>query len=62
MVKDWSKIWKRYKGSWVAFAKDEKTVLASGKTPKEAWDKARAKGYKKPILSYMPVELITYVG
>jgi len=32
MVKDWTKIQKKYKGLWVAFAKDEKTVMGSGKT------------------------------
>lgn len=41
---------------------DEITVISSGKTAKEAWDKALAKGYKKPILTYMPARLITYVG
>lgn len=59
---DWSKIYKKYKGLWVALAKDEITVLASGKTAKEAWDKALLKGYKKPIMTRMPERLITYVG
>ena len=59
---DWSKIYKKYKGLWVALAKDEITVLASGKTAKEAWEKARGKGYQKPILAQMPERLITYVG
>ena len=59
---DWTKIYKRYKGLWVALAKDEITVLASGKTAKEAWDKARGRGHIKPILAQMPERLITYVG
>lgn len=59
---DWSGIYKKYKGKWVALAQDEQTVLASGKTAKEAWDKARKNGYEKPILTKMPLELITYVG
>ncbi len=59
---DWSGIYKNYKGLWVALAKDEQTVLASGKTAKEAWDRALKKGFKKPILTRMPTKLITYVG
>lgn len=59
---DWSGIYKKYKGLWVALAKDEKTVLATGKTAKEAWDHALKKGFKKPILTRMPANLIPYVG
>lgn len=59
---DWSGIYKKYKGLWVALKQDEVTVLASGKTAKEVWTKARKSGYEKPILTKMPSELITYVG
>lgn len=59
---DWSPIYKKYKGLWVALAQDEITVLASGKTAKEAWDKAQKKGFKKPILAQMPANLMPYVG
>jgi len=59
---DWTKIYKKYKGLWVAMQSDEQTVISSGKTAKEAWEKAKAEGYKKPILTYMPEKLVTYVG
>ncbi len=62
MAIDWTEIYKKYKGLWVALKKDEITVIASGKTAKEALDKARKKGYKMPILAYMPKELITFIG
>lgn len=62
MAIDWTNIYKKYKGLWVALAQDEQTVLASGKTAKEAWDKARKKGFKKPILTQMPAKLTPYVG
>ena len=62
MAIDWSKIYKKYRGLWVALKDDEKTVIASGKTAQEAWAKARVKGFKKPILTRMPEKLITYVG
>ena len=55
---DWSDIYKRYKGKWVALAQDEQTVLASGKTAKAVWNKARKSGYLKPILTKMPSELV----
>ncbi len=56
-----SKIAKKYAGQWVAFAEDRKTLLASGKTAKEAYDKAKRK-YKNPILSHMPESLVFFVG
>ena len=62
MAIDWSKIYKKYRGLWVALKDDEKTVIASGKTAKEAWDKAQGKGYTKPILTRMPDRLLTYIG
>ena len=62
MAIDWTNIYKKYKGLWVALKSDEKTVLASGKTAKIAWDKARKNGYLKPILTKMPSSLTSYVG
>lgn len=62
MAIDWTKIYKKYKGLWVALKSDEKTVIAAGKTAKEAWESAKKKGYKTPILTYMPKELVPYVG
>ncbi len=62
MAIDWTKIYKKHKGLWVALKKDEVTVIASGKTAREALEKARKKGYKMPILTNVPTEIITYVG
>lgn len=59
---NWTSIQKKYKGLWVALKSDEKTVVASGKTAKEAWSKAQKVGYEKPILSRMPEKLVSYVG
>ncbi|MDP3771749.1 MAG: DUF5678 domain-containing protein [bacterium] len=36
MAKDWTTIYKKYKGLWVALAEDEETVLGTGKTAREA--------------------------
>lgn len=46
----------------MALKKDEITVVGSGKTAKEAWEKAQKNGYKKPILTRMPETLATYIG
>jgi hypothetical protein len=62
MLIDITKVFKKYKGQWVAFKEDEKTVISSGKTAKEAYEKALSKGYKNPILSRMPTELVNYIG
>lgn len=59
---DWSEIYKKYKGKWVALEKDEVTVISAGKTAKEALLKAQKKGYKHPILTPMPRNLTTYIG
>ena len=62
MAIDWTKIYKKYKGLWVALANDEQTVIGSGKTLKEALLQARGKGNKSPILARMPENLVPYVG
>lgn len=62
MAIDWTKIYKKYKGFWVALANDETTVIANGKTAKEAWQNARKRGCDKPILTRMPRKLVSYVG
>lgn len=59
---DWSKIYKKYKGKWVALKQDEETVVGAGKTLEEALRVAKKNGYKEPILTKMPKRLITYVG
>ena len=57
MAIDWSQLYKKYKGLWVALKKDERTVVASGATAKEAWERARRDGYENPILNHLPDEL-----
>lgn len=62
MAIDWTKIFQKYKGLWVALKDDEKTVISSGKTAKEAWGKAKKTGFEKPILFKVPTKIIPYVG
>lgn len=62
MAINWTNIYKKHRGQWVALKDDEKTVVASGRTARAALELARKKGYAKPILTHMPKELSTYVG
>ena len=58
---DWTHIYKKHKGQWVALKEDEQTVIASGKTATEAWDKAQETGYTQPILTRMPETLVLHI-
>ena len=62
MAKDWTQIFNKYRGLWVALEDDEETVVASGQTAQEAVAVAKQRGITKPILARIPEELVTYVG
>lgn len=62
MAIDWTKIYKKYKGLWVALKDDKKTVIASGKTVKEVMSRAQERGHAQPILFRVPTKVIPYVG
>ncbi|MBU6231747.1 MAG: hypothetical protein KGI50_08025 [Patescibacteria group bacterium] len=59
---NWTKIYKKYKGFWVALADDESTVLASGKSLKETVEKARKMGFNDPIMTRVPENISSFVG
>ena len=62
MTKDWTNIYKKYKGLWVALDKDETTVVSSSKDAKKAYREAVEKGVKVPILLNVPKENSFYIG
>ena len=62
MAKDWTILYKKYRGLWVALADDETTVLGVGKTVKEAILKAKKKSNATPLLTRVPTNLSAYVG
>lgn len=62
MAIDWTKIYRKYKGLWVALKDDQKTVIASGKTVREAVEKSKSKGFNEPILFKVPEETLPYIG
>ncbi len=59
---DWSGVYKKYAGKWVAFADDEKTVLASDSKLGRVLELSAKKGEKDPIVHRVPDEVVTFVG
>lgn len=59
---DMTKIYKLYKGKWVALKDDERTVVASGKTLKEVLQKSQDKGIPHPVVTQIPQETLPIVG
>lgn len=62
MAKDWTQLYRKYKGLWVALAEDEETVLGVGKTACQAMEQAKKKTLETPFLTRMPEKLVAYVG
>ncbi|MEX2013551.1 MAG: DUF5678 domain-containing protein [Parcubacteria group bacterium] len=59
---DWSKIYSKYKGLWVALKDDYKTVIASGKTAEDVLRLAEKKGFSDPFLTKVPEKLVPFAG
>ena len=59
---DWSKIYSKYKGLWVALKDDYTTVIASASTAKEALHLAAKKGVADPFLTRVPEKVLPFTG
>lgn len=59
---DWTPLFENYKGLWVALKEDERTVVGSGKTLKEALERANASGVAQPIVTRVPEKMVTFIG
>jgi len=58
-----TKVVKKYKGLWVGLKDDQRSVVASGKTPREVIKKAHLAGYKKtPVLFRVPSKIMPFIG
>ena len=60
-MKDWTHLFATYCGQWVALADDEVTVLASGKTARDA-HAAALTHTSLPILYRVPDSLDAFAG
>ena len=61
MAKDWTHLFDKYRGKWVALAGDETTVIASGETAKEAHT-AALEHASLPVLYHVPESLDLFAG
>ena len=61
MAKNWTHLFEKYRGKWVALAEDETTVLAAADTAKEAHT-AGLKHSRLPILYQVPETLDLFAG
>ncbi|PJE58205.1 MAG: hypothetical protein COU81_01970 [Candidatus Portnoybacteria bacterium CG10_big_fil_rev_8_21_14_0_10_36_7] len=59
---DLTSVQKKYKGKWVAFTDDLKSVISASKDVKTAYNEALKKGYNKPTLFKVPLHIVPYVG
>ncbi len=61
-VIDWTGIYNKYPGLWVALENDEETVISAGKTLREASENAKRKGFDNPIFMQVPKDATYFVG
>lgn len=62
MTTDWTKIYKKYAGKWVAIdPSDDTTVLAADADAGKAYAKG-TRGGRRAILHRVPEEVINFVG
>ena len=59
---DWTEIYKRYPGKWVASdAEDEETVVAADTDARKAYAESKRLG-RRAILHRVPEEVVDFVG
>lgn len=61
-ARDWSKLYKQYRGQWVALKQDQVTVITAADSLAEAMDAAKRLGFDDPIMTKVPGELKLLVG
>ncbi len=59
---DWTRLYEKYAGQWVALDEDNETVVASGDTAEAALQEAISRGCKHAALTFVPTEVITFAG
>ncbi len=61
-MKDLTKVYKKYKGQWVALDDNLLKVITSSYSAKKTYQEAIKKGYKEPTLFKVPAKNIPYFG
>lgn len=62
MAIDFTHLFLKYPGLWVALTQDEKNVVAASKSAKKAYEQAKTKGETTPVLFKVPSRSTYYVG
>ena len=61
-ARDWTHLFRYYRGKWVALKDDERTVAGSGGSLKAAKSAAEKEGVSHPILMRIPTEVTKFIG
>jgi hypothetical protein len=61
-MRDWRKLYQKYRGQWVALGDDRITAIASGRSRREVEEKAAKLGYSDPLVIRLPEELTAFAG
>ena len=59
---NFTQIYKKYKGLWIALDEKLKKVISYDKNIEKAYKKALERGYKKPTLFKVPQNNLPYFG
>ncbi|PIS14212.1 hypothetical protein COT65_00225 [Candidatus Shapirobacteria bacterium CG09_land_8_20_14_0_10_47_13] len=59
---DFTKIYQKYKGLWIALSSDERRVVGKGKTVNVAVRLAQKSGVRTPFLFKVPMKIIPCAG
>ncbi len=59
---NWTKLFEKYQGQWVALMEDQTTVIAAGLDLKHVREEAAIKGYPDPIFTRVPTDITYLVG
>lgn len=59
---DFTKVFEKYKGLWIALNQPLDNVLGADKNAKKAYDEAVKKGEKNPVMFKVPTKNTAYFG
>lgn len=59
---NFTKIYKQHKGLWITLDQGLRKVISAESSAKKAYESAKKKGYKKPILFKVPTKNLPYIG
>lgn len=59
---DWTKLYAKHNGLWVALDEDNETVVGTGATAEAALENAKSKGFANAAITFVPREVIAFAG